>query len=396
MKNRYYPKVENIELSDKNPKRRLILAVVFGIIAAVSISIAVGKLLLTEPGWQTVTSSAKESCAGEFVLQYKFGDDATAVSRKVTSLYTSLTESAYKLFSADKSFENVKNLRYISLNPNTEIELEPELYSALELMGDRRELYYAPIYSEYSSLYFSQTDDEARVFDPELDADECAYIDELLVYVNDPGMIKLEYLGENKVRLRVSDKYLEFAKECGFVGLIDFGWMKNAFIADYIASKLAENGFTDALLTSSDGFVRNLSGDASVYPINDRVGMVVCNAANAQFPGGTNVVVFRDFMLNRLDKSRYYEYSDGTIRTPYIASDGRCHNSVSELILFSGEKSCAELLLEGLDVYVSDDFDEGQLSSGRVWCKDYTINAVGNVEIGQIYSKDVTYTLNKK
>lgn len=396
MKKTDYPKVEQVELSDKNTKRRLIGAVVFGIIAAISIAFAVSRLLTTEPGWQTITSSAKESCGGEFVLQYEFGENATAVSRQVTNLYTSLTESAYKLFNADTSFENVRNLRYISLNPNLEIEIEPELYSALELMKERREIFYAPIYDEYSSLYFSQTDSEAAAFDPEFDADERKYVDELLEFVNDPDSISLEFLGQNRVRLNVSDSYLAYAKEFGIKVFVDFGWMKNAFIADYIAEKLTESGFWNGVLTSFDGFVRNLSTGSFVYPINDRVGGNVYNAANAQFPGGTNVVCFRDFMLNRLDTAHYYEYSDGTIRTPYIGSDGRCHEAVSELILFSGEKSCAALLLEGLDVYVRDDFDDRQLSSGRIWCRDYTINSVGNVTIGQIYSGDVVYTLNQK
>lgn len=96
MKKTDYPKVEQVELSDKNTKRRLIGAVVFGIIAAISIAFAVSRLLTTEPGWQTITSSAKESCGGEFVLQYEFGENATAVSRQVTNLYTSLTESSYR------------------------------------------------------------------------------------------------------------------------------------------------------------------------------------------------------------------------------------------------------------------------------------------------------------
>lgn len=395
MKKLFYSKVENIELSDKNTKRRLILAVVFGIIAAVSLTYSFSLLFSKESGWQTVESSAKLSCADEFVLQYEFSENSTAEYKKLTSLYSTLTESAYKLFCADTSYENYENPHYISMNPNTDIETDPALYSALELLKDRREIYYAPIYSEYYSLCFSQDDYEAAQFDPHTDAAQKDYIDSLLTFLNNENHIKLEFLGNNRICLHVSEEYLEFAKENGITSFIDFGFMKNAFIADYIASELEKNGYTKGILTSSDGYIRNLSDSYTIYPINDRVKNTVYNAANAEFPGKTNVVCFRDFMLNSLDKNRYYEYANGIIRTPYIGSDGLCHNSISSLILFSNKKSCAELLLEGLDTYICDEFDETILESDRIWCKDFKIHVYGDVNIGQVYSDDVSYTVVK-
>ena len=395
MRKNYYPKVEHIELSDKNTKRRLIAAVVFGIIAVIAIVISVSRLMTTEPGWQNVTSQSKEPYASEFVFQYEFGKNATAENRQLTSYYTELTGTAYKLFSSDKSFENIANLRFLSLNPNKEIELDPALYSALKRMDDRRELFYAPIYSEYSSLYFSQTDSEAVAFDPEFDAEEKKFIDELLAFVNDPGMISLEFLGNNKVNLRISDEYLSFANENEIKEFISFGWMKNAFVIDYLADNLSARGFTKGILTSFEGFVRNLSDTTFVYPINDRVGNTVYNAANAEIPAKNSLVCFRDFMLNSQDTQNYYEYSDGTTRTPYIGADGRCHSSISSLILYSDSKSCSELLLEGLDIYVADEFNENLIKSDSIYCENFVIHASGDAEIGQIYSKDKVYTLRK-
>ncbi len=392
MKKLFYPKVEQVELSDKNTKRRLILAVVFGIIAVVAFSYAVSQLFSTEPGWHTISSTAKESCAEDLVLQYEFLKNPTSENKILTSLYSDLTESAHKLFSADKSYENYKNPRFISQNPNTKLELDPMLCSALQKMSSRREIFYAPIYAEYSSLYFSQTDSEAAEFDPERSEAEREYIDSLLKFVNSEEHISLEFSGNNTVTLHVSDEYLTFAKENDITSLIDFGWLKNAFIIDYIAEKLIENGFTNGILTSSDGCVRNLSSSNIVYPINDKVENIVYNAANAEFGKGTNIVCYRDFMLNDRDSSRYYEYSDGKIITPYISDDGLCKESISSLILYSDKKSCAELLFEGIDAYVNDEFNEALLESDRIWCNDYKIHFTGNVSIGQILTTPTEYS----
>lgn len=366
MKRLQYPKVEHIELSDKNTKRRLILAVVFGIIAAVSLVTAFTQLLGTEPGWQTVEASGKDTCAEEFVLQYYFEKNASAQMKLVKSSYSELASEAHKLFNSDTAYENVVNLKFISLNPNTQLEVDHALYSAFEKLKDRRELYLAPIAEQYSSLCFSQTDSEAAQFDPELDEASREYIDLLLGYVNDEDSIYLELLGYDRLILHVSQDYLDFAKENSITALISLGWMKNAFIADHIADGLESFGFTDGILTSHDGYVRCLSSESFVYPISYRDGMTVYSDEELEFSGKTNVVCFRDFELNKLDDGSYYVYSDGAVRTPYIGSDGRCHASTSTLILYSSERSCAELLLEGIEVYMAQIFDPSPLKSGYV------------------------------
>ena len=385
------PEVEHIELSDKHTRRRLIASIVFALIAVAMVGYFISSLLTTEPGWQTISSSALNS--EEFVLQYNFGSDATAMNRRLTKLYTELLESSVKLFSADTSFENVRNLRYLSLNPNVGIELDPSLFGALEKFKDRRELFLAPIYDEYSSLFFCSYDYEAVNFDPLKNDDQRRFFDEVLSFALDPEKISLEFGDNNRVTLRVSEDYLAFAKEYGIVKLIDLSWMRNAFILDRVADGLISEGFTDGILTSYDGFMRALGGGEFTYPVYDRTGMTVRSAANALLQAPSSVVCFRDFMLNSLDVQHFYEYDDGTIRTPYIGYDGLSKSAVSSLILFSDSRSCSELLLEGLPAYVADEFDESLLESGRIWCRDYVIHCSGRVELGQIYSKDVQYTI---
>ncbi|MCD8014832.1 MAG: hypothetical protein LUG99_16995 [Lachnospiraceae bacterium] len=58
--------------------------------------------------------------------------------------------------------------------------------------------------------------------------------------------------------LFVSDDHLAYAEETGFLSYIDFFWMKNAFIIDYLTDTLIEKGYTQGASSSYDGFDRNL------------------------------------------------------------------------------------------------------------------------------------------
>ncbi len=64
----------------------------------------------------------------------------------------------------------------------------------------------------------------------------------------------------NIYELTPSDMHHRIASELaeGIGSFIDFSWMRNAFIADYLAEGLAARGFGKGALTSFDGFARNL------------------------------------------------------------------------------------------------------------------------------------------
>ena len=62
---------------------------------------------------------------------------------------------------------------------------------------------------------------------------------------------RVELLGEGRIRLFVSREYLEFARREGVECFIDFEWMRNAFIIDYLARELAAQGYTSGVLLSA-------------------------------------------------------------------------------------------------------------------------------------------------
>ena len=94
------PPIRKIEVSEEQKGLRIALAAAFLAIGAVAIIMGLVSLLNTEPGWQEVQINTNgANCAGEFVLMYDFSDaraSASAVNKRLTSLYSQTAENAYK------------------------------------------------------------------------------------------------------------------------------------------------------------------------------------------------------------------------------------------------------------------------------------------------------------
>ena len=98
-----------------------------------------------------------------------------------------------------------------------------------------------------------------------LNSEVRGFVDETLTYVNNPDAIDIELLGENKLRLNVSDEYADFASQNDIGEYLDFFWLKNAFIVDYIAEHLAENRYIHGTITTYDGYTRHLGEPGSYH-----------------------------------------------------------------------------------------------------------------------------------
>lgn len=411
-----YPKpVKHIELHEKFPKRRLALTVILIAVGVFALTYSLISFLTVDTGWTTIeVKSSQADCSEEFIFQYYLGagqTSATAENKAVTALYADAVKKAYQLFHTAQEFDGVKNVYYMNMHPNEEIEVDELLYDAfstLEKYGNRA-VYMAPIYAQYRNLYGCNNDVETASFDIYQNEDIAEYFAEIISFAGDKNAVDVILLGDNRVKLSVSDAYLEYAAETGFTEFIDFFWIKNAFITDYIADTMRANGFVLGSISSYDGFVRNLddSGDsenAFQYGFNifNRDGKYVRHAAVMNYSGAVSIVFFRDFIMNGLDSQHYYEFQDGTTRTPYIdAADGYCKSAVSNMAAYSHESSCAEILLQMMPVYIADHLDEEKLSECAqngiysIYCKDKTIlYNDSSLKLTDLYDKDgVTYTL---
>ncbi len=369
-----HPKpVNKIELSTKYRRLRLILAVVFLVAGAFFIAYGVANLSSKDPGWSEISVNSSElNCGDDFVFLYCLGEggtSATAENKALTACYSEASEHAFRLFTNDVEYEKVHNMYYINRHLNEEVEVDAVLYRAFSLIqesGDRS-LYLAPVYEQYKGLFHCTEEYQAVEYDPYLNREVADYYAAIVQFANDSRMINLELLGENRICLRVAEEYLSFATENEVESFIDFYWMKNAFIVDYLAEEILSAGYSRGCISSADGFIRNLdrSGESYAYTFYDREGSMIYPAASVQYKGPSSIVYLRDYALNNAQQY-YYVYSNGECRTPYLdAQDGFCKSASSDLACYSGELGCSEILLEMIPVYIADSLQKDSLSRLR-------------------------------
>jgi len=376
---------QTIELSDANKKPRLILICVLVVIAAAAFAVGIVSLVKGEPGWRTIEVTTGEvNCSEEFVFQYYFPSTrgaASAANKQIVSLYTEATQKAYWLFNADDTHEEIKNIAYLNRHPNEAVTVDPVLYDALALLegSGNRHLYLAEVYSLYDNVFLSETDGEAAAQDPARNEEMWDYVNQILAFANDPAHVSVELLGNNQVRLAVSEEYLAFADENEFSNFLDFHWMKNAFIVDYFAQVMSDAGHTDGYIGSYDGFTRNLMNAEESFSFNvfDRMENEINLVARMEYDKPMSIVFLRNYPMANLDRWHYYIYADGTGATAYVDPvDGLSKTAAANLVSYAQNTGCAEILLEMLPAYLNKSLDEAVLQSMAeqqiysIWCKD--------------------------
>lgn len=362
--------VKKIELDDKNLRLRLIGTVLLLAIGVSLLAYAVSLLLHEDAGWTEIDGgSSAQSLCGEMTLIYNLGTTEASVKserRAVANAYADLAQKAYRIFSPNEEFAGVGNLYRLNSNVGQTVELDKTLYDAIKLMQehDSRALYMAPLYDNHRGLCMCSSDTEAESFDPLQGKDAAQYVSQLVKFISDENAVSVELLDDQKARLTVSDEYMAYAKQYGITSFVDFGWMTNAFAVDFIADKMLDSGYKNGVLSSCDGFVRNFdqAGDSFALDLYDRVGSGLYTVAALPYKAPLSAVYMRVFPLTEIDAQQYYFTEKGEVRTPYIGlSDGLSKAAASSIAAYSGERSCAEVLISVMPVYVADSIDPSRL-----------------------------------
>ena len=406
VKNRrtYEPKpVQRIELSDDNAKKRAIAAVLFLIIGVSLLVYCFVTWMTPQTGWTTIEANQTVNNSSEYIFQYNLGASgisADAENRAVTLLYNEAAEKAYRLFNDIESFDNTINVNDINHYPNRELEIDGGLYRAFEVFEKigSRYLYLAPIYKRYANIFLCLDDSQLADFDPLASEEIRDEYKRTAAYVNDPDSVKLQLLGDNKVKLYVSEEYLKFAEKEEITDFIGFSWFRNAFEIDYIADRFIEKGYTFGSFSSYDGFVRNMDGSGTDYSINifDMNNGTVYNPAVMQYSSAKSIVYLRSFPMNNLDVQRFYQLDSGEYRTPYLdIKDGIPVNSTDNLVSYSSDKSCGEILLEMLPAYIAEELSPTELNKLKdkgifsIYCEDFTVKYNdSDLVLSNLYSSD--------
>lgn len=370
--NRPYVKpITRIDLSGDHFTLRWILIVLLLAVAVTCLIVGITAMMETADGWTTVEVTSSEiNCSMDFQLHYELGastESATLENKLLTTLYSEATEDAYAIFSAYYQKDGINNVWYLNQHVNEIVTVDETLYQALELIVryGNRSIFLAPVNVEYNRVFSANSDVEASSYDPAYHSDVKAYVSEMAGFINNPEMINVELLGGNQVRLNVSQEYLDYAETEEIVTFLDFSWMTNAFIIDYIADILVEHGYTNGYLSSYDGFTRNLDTRGNSYSLNifDYVEGTVYVPAVLSYNQPISMVYLRSYPMSDEDCWHYYTYDSGDISSIYVdAADGASKSATNDLVSYSYESGCAEMLMQLIPVYVADEFNSDQLN----------------------------------
>ena len=365
-------KTIHIPLPENKLKLRTALVIALIVLAVASFAFGINSLVGTDAGMAEITVLSGEMNAGDdFTFYYNLGfggADATDERREVRSLYSLAATDALEIFSSDVEAEGGGNLYYLNSRPNEDVAVDGALYSALEQLegSGTRYHYLAPLYEQYYAMFNSASDAEAAEYDPRLNDAQAEFFSQIAAFASDSGEIALELLGDNKVRLHVSEEYMRFAEANGVTTFIDLTWMKNAFIADYIAQELIDAGYTHGALISDDGFMRCLDDETGAeysFTFSHRDGTTITNLSTLQFSGTVSIAYLHDYPLESGNSGGYYLYSDGTLRSAFLdTADGLDRSCVPELAAYSFEDGCAGLALKLAPVFISSDLDMNELA----------------------------------
>ena len=362
---------EDVELSEKHLKLRTVLFVVFLVIALACIGYGLYSMMKVEPGWEEVIASSKGmNCGSDFTFFYYCGEDGVSPEkeyRKVSRLYSEVSEKAYTLFDIYEENESCYNLYYLNRHPNEEVPVDKALYDAfraIEAHGSRY-IYLTPAYAEYDALFDSDSDEAASGRDPLKNAPAAELLSGAAGLAGSSGNVNVELLPENKVRLNVSESYKAYAKENGIENFVDFRYIKNAFIIDMIADKMAENDCRHGYIISYDGYTRNLDsrGEEYSFSLYDKKTGSVRVAAVMKYKRPLSAVWLHAYPADPGEAGSFYTYLDGTVVTGYIDPVDGVHKTASpNLVSYSEKYGCAEMLLRLLPVYISESLDSGELN----------------------------------
>ena len=391
------PPVEKVEVSEKHIKLRVVLFILLLVIGVVAIGFGVSFLFAKESGWYEISPENSQQLTGKGYSFYYYLEDEGFLKKSerkaVTSAYSTALDKAYITFTNLEFGESV-NINTLNKKPNTEIIVDSALYSALEKLKNAgiRNHFLAPLYPTYNNIYTTESDVFLKDYDPSENSEVRAFFDKVLTYANDPNKVDVVLLGDNKVKLSVSADYIAFAQSEGITSFVDFGWMTNAFIVDYVADSMVAKNFTKGSFSSTDGFIRNFctTTDSFFTNIYDVRGDQIYLSANFRYSKNMAIISYKGFILSPADYGRYYQTDEGKVYTPFISPiDGLTKGPHPYLMVYSTSNKCVDLLTNTVNAYVGDSLDEVAIQNlptfliSYVYCKDAKIltndeNAVFN------------------
>lgn len=341
-------KVEKIILPNKNLKQKLIIAAVLLIVGLSSIGYGLYNSIKVNPGYAEIEvgSNYDKNNSKEFTLLSYVNNSID--KRNIAKVYSDAQVKAYRLFNVYEEYEH--NLFYINNHPNETIEIDKNLYDALKLASDYRYIFLGPIYQIHNSIFSCDLDGQIIEYLPDKNEDIKNIFDELSKYIMDNNTVNIDFFDNNLIKLNVDNEYLCFLKDNQLDRILDFYYMNNACIMDYICNELISAGYDNSIISSVEGYMRLLDESRFNYNLLGIVDDKLLYAGDIECCGPVSVIEVRNFIINEDDKYNYYKNDDGNIYSKYLDFNGKNITNIDNLLTYSND-SALKLMLDTMDIY---------------------------------------------
>ncbi len=366
--------VNKIELSESHIKLRVIALIIAVLVVIGSLIFIIVKYTTKDKGWNRIELT-DNSINEQYYFDYELGDSPTKEYKEVSNIYETSMTYAYSLFDSYKEYDNVNNVYYINNNPNKEIAIEGLLYNAFKDVkaSNSNSIFLGPIVSYYNSLILAND----LAYDPYTNEDIQAEIEEYINMINDKNHFELRLLDNNKIYLYTSTDFQKLVDDIG-IGIINFNYLKNAFILDYLKEKLNNANFMSGYINSYDGYKVSLGSHIEYsYEIHDEHDKLADLVGTFKNSNKLNVVTFKNTVTSTSDNKLIKILPNGSRRTYYIdENDGLSKESVKYLCGYSTNNKLSDIALNMEKVYISDNFDITKLNNDNkyIWINDKVIN----------------------
>lgn len=266
--------MKNLEVSDKHIGLKVVLFIVFLVIAVSAFSYGVTLIGKKESGYQSISGSSSSqgsevaTFAKEISFSHYFEGTSNSIKKEVRTLqkvYTSILYDVCRQLDAENTYEGAVSLGALNSNLGVAVSVSPELYAVLKDAYSRTlekknfNMFAGALYAEWKSILIL---DDASEFDP-LNNEYMTYrIGEIAKEVSDLSNFTLEFLDDSTctVLFDVSEHYLAFSSEFELSSVVlDLNLMANAYKLSLLAQELEALGYKNGYLVSNDGLVLTLS-----------------------------------------------------------------------------------------------------------------------------------------
>ena len=321
-----------LEVSSKHVKLRLILTILFFLIAVAAFTVGVLSIGRKYPGHQTIEAKTDaEALLYNKAVGFRYYLDGSSNQIKrginaLTEVYTPLLSAAYKELDHQNTYTGVIGLATINRNMGTELVVSSRLYDILKDAYARTlekkgfNMFAGALYKEWESILILE---DPQDFDPSNSAFQAQRIAAIAAMVNDLDNFKLEFVNDeiHSVRLTVSQKYLDFCRENEIdAPVLDLNILRDAYRLDMIAQGLSEAGYTDGYLYTAEGLVLNMSSRVLGYDLYTLEGTTETVYASIQVGGPFGANTLTAFGMGssysyRTTNPRYYRSRNFNVQT---------------------------------------------------------------------------------